>query len=168
MPMLGEYRWLRPRLGAIHRQEGRGASRGQLADTASPRGRGARLPQKWSILFTTMQCVCSSDLHYHSWSDGRHALATSRVTSLRLVSRMLPWLTAMRCRSARPSRPSPSRTRLSLSPTRSRRQMKISSTQLGWWKPWYVFSSFCHLCTCLTQILQLNSVHKMLGEAPRV
>ncbi|KAH9948130.1 hypothetical protein B0H21DRAFT_735528 [Amylocystis lapponica] len=53
---------------------------------------GEREYLKWSMLFTTTQCTRSSDPHYRSWSDGRHAPATwPRVTSLRLVSRALPW-----------------------------------------------------------------------------
>ncbi|KZT11139.1 uncharacterized protein LAESUDRAFT_734088 [Laetiporus sulphureus 93-53] len=47
---------------------------------------------KWNMLFSTAQCQRSSDPAYRSWSDGRNAPATwPRVSSLRLISRHIPW-----------------------------------------------------------------------------
>lgn len=47
---------------------------------------------KWNMLFSTAQCVRSSDPPHRSWSNGRSAPATwPRVTSLRLMSRSIPW-----------------------------------------------------------------------------
>ncbi|KAL6308659.1 hypothetical protein BKA93DRAFT_725074 [Sparassis latifolia] len=47
---------------------------------------------KWNMLFPTGQCQRSTDPPSRSWHVGRHAPATwPRLTSLRLISRSLPW-----------------------------------------------------------------------------
>ncbi|KAI0933456.1 hypothetical protein AcV5_005595 [Taiwanofungus camphoratus] len=47
---------------------------------------------KWNMLFSTAQCQRSIDRPHQSWYSGRQAPATwPRVTSLRLISRSIPW-----------------------------------------------------------------------------
>jgi len=52
---------------------------------------------RWNMLFSTAHCHRSTDPSHRSWSNGRQEPATfPRVTELRLVSRVFPWMVNVR------------------------------------------------------------------------
>lgn len=54
---------------------------------------GSRAHLRWNMLFSPTQCQRSDEPADRSWSGGRQEPATfPRVTELRLVSRVLPWI----------------------------------------------------------------------------
>ncbi|KAI0062069.1 hypothetical protein BV25DRAFT_1804565 [Artomyces pyxidatus] len=58
-----------------------------------PVGESDRVHLKWNMLFSTAHCQRSTDPSHRSWSNGRSEPATfPRVSSLRLVSRTVPWI----------------------------------------------------------------------------
>lgn len=52
---------------------------------------------RWNMLFLTAHCHRSTDPSHRSWSNGRQEPATfPRVTELRLISRVFPWILNIR------------------------------------------------------------------------
>ena len=56
---------------------------------------------RWNMLFSTSHCHRSTDPTHRSWSNGRQEPATfPRVTNLRLVSNVFPWLLDIKATNA--------------------------------------------------------------------
>jgi hypothetical protein len=52
---------------------------------------------QWNMLFSTAHCHRSTDPSHRSWSNGRQEPATfPRVTQLRLISHVVPWILTIR------------------------------------------------------------------------
>lgn len=69
----------------------------QINSLLVPIGDEERAHIRWNMLFSTAHCHRSTDPTHRSWSNGRQEPATfPRVTELRIISRVFPWIVNIR------------------------------------------------------------------------